>query len=314
MVLLLQKLLLSFPPYHLHNTVFLYRLLEAHGKLIKQICQWMQHKFENVSTSSSSKSIKTNANFEKWIDHTAQISTKCCSGFATDFIPRGETKSDSNGWLPLLLAVRTCQTIDKTNESVVAFFAYFACHASRLYMNSIMDNWDEKLEQNMELIRKEINHDGDEDKNWRIELKMKCVVTAEVVLESILKVGDEITRDGPRFLAAVDMAVQCEQMGIALFHFHAQISNKSVGTIYRSIAEAGVMAGHFDRLGSHSIILKTKVLSVLVDKNMMRVKELLSLMCGFYRDLKNKAAVLGNRRDSVGTTQSQLNTFIKSKE
>lgn len=283
------------------------RLIDVQGQLLTQIIKWTQRKFEAQSSHKN--------NFEKWIRHAAEVTAQFCSGLSTDIIPKGEMKCDYKGWLPLSLAVRTFQTIDQSYEHIVQFFAYFSCYAAKLCIGDVTSNWDSTVERNAEALMEDIT----EKKSFsssNVPLKIKCVVTAEVVLDAINRVGEEVTRDGPKFLAAVEIAVNCEQIGITLFNIHTRNIDKSVGVLYETVEEASGMSNHFERLESLCISLKKKVVSVLVDKNMMRVKELLSIAGGIYGDYKSKAKVLSNRRESMFSKnrQSDIGIFLKQRE
>lgn len=271
------------------------------SQLLSTIFDWTQRSFESSATQQ---------NFDKWIEYSAELSVTSCSGFCTDKILQGEMKSDSKGLLPLLLAVRISQTIDQSNKSTVCFFAYFACRAAKVCFDSTVSNWGVKIEKNAIALAKDIN-DNDSSISLEKELRIQCVVTAEVTLETIEKIGDEITRDGPCFLAAVDIAIHCEQIGIMLFNINAKAADKPVGVLYENKAEAGGMCDHFERMENLCNVLKKRVQSVLVDNNMMRVKELLTLACGIYKSCKDKASSLANRRESLfSNKQAQMETFL----
>lgn len=279
-----------------------HRLLQAQGNLLNQIFDWMQLNFETHSADMSY--------FDKWIEHTAKLSATLCSDFSTDIIPAGETKSDNNGFLPLLLAVRTCQTVDQTKEKVVTFFAFFSCHAAQICMGGVTKDWDSKVETDVHTLVNDI-YGNDSSNLASNNLRMKCVATAEVILKSIKDVGEEITRNGPHFLAAVDIAVNCEHMGITLFKMNAQNVEKPAGIIYETRSEIEAMNRRFERLEKICNDLKKKVTSVLVDKNMMRVKELLSLIGGIYRDCKNSASSFTDGRESIFSKQTNMDSYIK---
>ncbi len=282
------------------------RLIGVQGQLLTQIIKWTQRRFEAQSSD--------NNNFEKWIVHTAEVSLQFCSGLSTDVIPKGEIKCDHKGLLPLSLAVRTFQTIDQSYEHIVQFFAYFSCYAAKLCIGDVTNNWDLTVERNAEALMKDITEKNSLSSS-SVPLKIKCVVTAEVVLDAIHRVGEEVTRDGPKFLAAVEIAINCEQIGINLFNIHAR-NIETVGVLYETAEEASGMSNHFERLESLCIGLKKKVVSVLVDKNMMRVKELLSIAGGIYGDYKSKALVLSNRRESIfgKNRQSEIGMFLKQRD
>jgi hypothetical protein len=78
----------------------------------------------------------------------------------------------------------------------------------------------------------------------------------------------------------------------------------ALSTYYSSKIEDATMSNHFERLENLCNALKKRVVSVLVDKNMIRVKELLPLICGFYRECKSKASALANWRESTFSTES----------
>ena len=257
----------------------------------------------------------TDCLLKKWVEHTAEVSIRSCSNLSTNSIPNGETTSDHKGWLPLMLAVQTYQIIDQTDEIVLTFFGIFACRAAQLCMEDVVQDWDSKVVHNATVLINEIVKESGEEFSVpkpSIELRMKCVVTSEITLDAIDKVGEKIILDGPRFLAAVDLAIHCELIGMALFNLNANFSENATG-IYESKAEAAAMYDHYERLENLSAIVKKRVVSVLSDKNMMRVKELLSLIGTFFRHCKSNASTLSNKRESGIMKQQTVHSFMKGK-
>ncbi len=270
------------------------RLRKPQGQLLNSTFDWMKRRFTSEHNDSDY--------FQKWIEHAAEVSLQSCSNLSSNVIPNGEINCDSEGWLPLMLAMQTYQIVDQTNETVLVFFGCFACRAAQFCMEGIVQNWDSKLRENITALIGDIAKESEEECSvpkppTSTELRMKCILSSETILDAIEQVGEKVTRDGPRFLAAVDLALQCEKIGMALFKVHAKNSENCVG-IYESKAEAAAMCNHYERLENLSTVVKKQVVSVLVDKNMMRVKELLSLIGGFFRHCQSNARMLSNKRES----------------
>jgi len=282
-----------------------YRLRQPQGQLINSIFDWMERSFHSKQNGIDY--------LQKWIEHTAEISTRSCSNLPSTAIRNGESISDNRGWLSLILAIQTYHIVDQTNEIVTVFFAYFVCRAAKLCMEDDVENWDSKVEKNVTALIKDVTKEGEEDfsiSRPSNDLRIKCVVTSEIILESIKQVGEKITRESARFLAAVNLVVCCELIGVALFNFNAKISENPSG-IYESKAEAAAMCDHYERLENLSTAVKKLVHSVLSDKNMMRVKELLSLISAFFRHYKSNASTLSNRCGSKASKQQRMDVYVK---
>mmetsp|Transcript_15564 Transcript_15564/g.18089 ORF Transcript_15564/g.18089 Transcript_15564/m.18089 type:complete len:855 (+) Transcript_15564:78-2642(+) len=297
------------------------RLLKAQITLLHSSFDWIQRRYQSTiieSAISNDDRSKVPKEFLKWIEYTADLSLKLCSNISGDAL----SSKDVKGWLTLVLGVRTCQFINQKDYVAVTFFAIFSCLAVRSCMGAAVNDWDTKVQRHVTAFHKDVKKNGGDTNvsslpSPSIELRFKCIVTIEIVLNAIIKAGDSITSDGPRFLAGVDMAAHCDQMGLALFKLNIQNLNvEGLGGIYEDKAVAGAMADHFERLENLCNELKKKVFSILVDKNMMRVKELLSLMSGFYRDRKTKANASAKRRESIVAKQSKLSMdlFLKKEE
>lgn len=289
----------------MNNTII--RLTQAQAQILNSIFDWMEDKFDIANDSNRDR-------YHNWIEHAAALSVKLCNNFVTDEVGDG-LDADDKGLFPLALSLRACQMIDQTKENAVRFFATYSRLAAEICMKGIVQDWDSKVESNAKALLEDIHGVSEDDPaiSLPIDSRLLAVATSEVTLESIKRTGESVTRNGPIFLAAVDIVAHCEQMGLMLFYFHSKKVNASVG-IYESKDEAGAMSDHFQRLESVCNTLKNEVVQIFVDKNMMRVKELLATMYGFYRECGAKAETLSNRgRDSniSSLRQSSMSMFLK---
>ena len=264
--------------------------------MINSIFDWIGKKFD---ISGDANGIR----FNTWIQHTSEIAFKLCGNFTTENV--GDAlHEDYLGLLPLALALRSYQTIDQTKETSVRFFAHFSRLAAETCIKDVVENVESKVQMK---VKEMLDEKESKTVDKLDSLRFSSVATSEVVLELVIQAGEKITRDGPRFLGAVDMVANCEQIGMMLFRLHANEVKSSVG-IYESKEESGIMCDHFERLESLSNDLKKRVMAVIVDKNMMRTKELLATMCGFYGDCKTMAESLSNRtRESTPSSRRQSN-------
>ena len=227
----------------------------------------------------------------------AGLTFKACSNISTgESTPKNA--DDEKGWLTLALAAKGCHHVQPSRTGsilLILFFGLLSSHSVKECLAEFSEDWEDHVEA-CEIYYQMINEKA---------FGYHVLASSEAAFQIINEVGSKLTDDGPRFLAAVDMASCTSQMGMVLI---CSNSNEQKDFFDKAI-EVDVVCNYYKRLESICNQLKKKVTSVVANPNMRRVKASLSYLSVFYSHCCTMTKSMAGMRE-YNEQQSNIESWI----
>ena len=286
-------------------SLYFTRLEETRFKVLNSFFHWFSRNFSALNQQTVNVILK----------YAADCAVEACSGLSdslyNDKIDDGD--DDRNGWLPLSLVLRSVQfPLSQKSSLLVEFYAYYAIAAIRksLYEKS---DWDEDI---LEFASK-IMGGSELGSATAVPLPFTCLAFSHAALDTML-VFPSVTNDGPRYHCLVELAAICSQVGINLLQRRFDTSNGiTQRKIYDDCDEADRLHHHFfETMEASCEVHKKKITFVMSSPHLRRCKELIVILCSFYRALKDDASLV-SRKEGSGKkmkVQSELSNHFMKKE
>jgi hypothetical protein len=212
--------------------------------------------------------------------------------------PNSQDADDEEGWLPLALAAKGCHHVESSrpgSKLLMLFFGLLSSHTAKQCLSEFSQSWENEVKA-CKICYEAIN---EETFGYHI---LAC---SEAAFQIINQAGPGLTDDGPRFLAAVDMASCSSQMGMVLV---CSNSNEQKDFFDKAI-EVDIVCNYFKRLEGLCNQLKKKVTSVVADSHMRRVKASLSYLSVFYNHCCTMTKSMAGIRE-FNEQQSNIESWI----
>jgi hypothetical protein len=276
--------------------LFLHSLINALKWLVVALTDYNVRRLTGLGSSSD-------ADISKLYISMANAVCDACSGLSAG-PEKSADEDDADGLLPISLAVRTLPIehgYGPSSKSALKLKAASVLCALKMCLECDDDWWGDSVKAIFEKYAKELE-DKELSDRWRI------MTSTEVGLRRIQSSGDEITSDHPRYLACIEISVACAEMGMASFSM-LEPSPDGEGGIYGSIDEAEAMCQILESLEILCNQLKKNMASVFAYPHLRRVKDVLTLLCVYFRHQMVEASALAQRKGEVNLKQKSLETF-----
>lgn len=247
-----------------------------------------------------------------WVHYTSELSLKLSMNISSD-----ADSEDPMDFLPLSLRIRTSQQhlCAQKNESFMNFLGVFATLVAKQCLLHVEDFNEQVLVKTKELLEDSglpaegRNMPGTSTERYdnQEQFRYKILATAEVIHENVTK---DMKRNGPVFITVMESSDLCIRVGIALFE-HRNIatflsgSNNEQCGMNGSTEEVNAISSYFERMEHSCRELKNSIMSSYTLTHLRRVKEILFVQEGFYRNLVINAKKANNGKKVKQETISE---------
>ena len=250
---------------------------------------------------------------------TSQLTISLCQNLGG-----GDMKSadndDTHGYLPLSLSARLWQSHANLSLLYTIFGAAYAKDALICCFEGDEKSIEDQVDKKLNNICTQLLAGNVTDKSISVQEKGKfppqwhVLLFAEMALGTVVKSGETILNDGPRFLAIVEIVTSCIFLGLNFYGKITDIKNKkqthqNSGGIYGSVIDAEIVCSFLERMEGLCHTLKHKVISVFVFPHLRRAKESLTYLSVYCHHMKLEANKLSHNthhgRFSLGDSQQK---------